>query len=81
MGLRRSRITKSDADKFLASLNGINVVLRDPISYDAVFTLAETHGLTFYDRSQSLILLFRGDGQKYPTSTVESAERRPAPRP
>lgn len=49
MGLRRGRITKTDAEGFLDSLDDLNIRLTDPVSYDAVFELAETNGLTVYD--------------------------------
>jgi predicted nucleic acid-binding protein len=49
MGLRRSRISKADAEGFLASLADLNIQLADPVSYDAVFKLAEFNGLTVYD--------------------------------
>ena len=49
MGLRRGRITKRDSEQFLLSLNDLNVRLREPVSYDEVFKLAERHGLTVYD--------------------------------
>jgi predicted nucleic acid-binding protein len=49
MGLRRGRISKADAEGFLDSLADLNIHLTDPVSYDAVFKLAETNGLTVYD--------------------------------
>jgi predicted nucleic acid-binding protein len=49
MGLRRGRIARSDAEEFLDSLADLNIHLVDPISYDAVFKLAELNGLTVYD--------------------------------
>ena len=49
MGLRRGRISRSDAEAFLESLADLNIHLADPVSYDAVFKLAETNGLTVYD--------------------------------
>ena len=48
-GVRRKRITKSDADEFLKSIPDLRIRLTDPRSYDAVFALAEQHGLTVYD--------------------------------
>ena len=48
-GLRRGRISKTDAEGFLDSLDDLNIRLTDPISYDAVFALAEANGLTVYD--------------------------------
>ena len=49
MGLRRGRISKPDSEQFLVSLNELNVRLREPASYDEVFSLAQEHGLTVYD--------------------------------
>jgi len=49
MGLRRGRISQSDSEQFLVSLNELNVRLSDPLSYDDVFSLAQEHGLTVYD--------------------------------
>jgi predicted nucleic acid-binding protein len=49
MGLRRGRISKADAEIFLNSLADLNIHLVDPVSYDAVFRLAEINGLTVYD--------------------------------
>jgi predicted nucleic acid-binding protein len=49
MGLRRGRIVRSDAEDFLNSLADLNIHLADPISYDAVFKLAELYSLTVYD--------------------------------
>ena len=49
MGLRRGRISRADADTFLASLRSLNIQHTDPISYDAVFRLAEANRLTVYD--------------------------------
>ncbi|MGA2598801.1 MAG: type II toxin-antitoxin system VapC family toxin [Bryobacteraceae bacterium] len=49
MGLRRKRITKVDAENFLNSLDGLEIRLADPVSYDAVFELAQLNRLTVYD--------------------------------
>ena len=49
MGVRRGRITKTDGEQFLTSLNELNVQLSEPASYDEVFFIAERHGLTVYD--------------------------------
>ncbi len=49
MGLRRKRITKTDAEEFLDSLKALPIRLTDPVSYDDVFRLADRHGLTVYD--------------------------------
>jgi predicted nucleic acid-binding protein len=48
-GLRRGRIGKPDSVQFFVSLNELNVRLREPASYDDVFSLAQEHGLTVYD--------------------------------
>jgi predicted nucleic acid-binding protein len=48
-GIRRGRVTRVDAEAFLDSLRGLRIHLVDPVSYDAVFKLAETNGLTVYD--------------------------------
>jgi predicted nucleic acid-binding protein len=49
MGMKRGRITKTDAEAFLVSLQDLPIHLTDPLSYDHVFALAERHGLTVYD--------------------------------
>jgi predicted nucleic acid-binding protein len=49
MGLRRGRISGADAEGFLASLTDLNIHLADPVSYGAIFKLAELNGLTVYD--------------------------------
>ncbi len=49
MGFRRGRITKPDSEEFLFSLNLLNIRLVEPVSYDAVFYLAQLHRLTVYD--------------------------------
>jgi predicted nucleic acid-binding protein len=48
-GLRRGRISKADAQEFLNSLGDLNIHLTDPLSYGAVFEIAERHSLTVYD--------------------------------
>jgi predicted nucleic acid-binding protein len=60
MGLRRSRISRADADGFLASLADLNIQLADPVSYDAVFKLAEFNGLTVYDAAYLDLALREG---------------------
>ena len=49
MGLRRSRISEADATAFLDSLADLHIHLVQPVSYDAVFRLAQISGLTVYD--------------------------------
>ena len=53
MGPRRGRISKADAEGFLASWADLNIHLTDPVSYDAIFKLAELSGLTVYDAAMS----------------------------
>ena len=48
MGMKRGRITKDDARKLLVFLNDLDVQLFDPPSHDAVFSVADRHGLSFY---------------------------------
>ena len=48
-GVRRKRITQTDADSFLESIRHLRITLADPISYDDVFALAGRYGLTVYD--------------------------------
>ena len=61
-GLRRGRISRVDAQRFLDSLIDLNIHLADPVSYDAIFKLAELHGLTVYDAAY-LDLAIRGGSQ------------------
>ena len=49
MGMRRKRITKTDAEEFFQSLPYLRIRLTDPVSYDVVFGLADRFGLTVYD--------------------------------
>jgi predicted nucleic acid-binding protein len=49
MGLKRGRITKEGVQKLLLFLNELNVQLVNPVSYDALFHLAEVPRLTLYD--------------------------------
>jgi len=49
MGLRRKRISQSDAEYFFDSIKGLPIRLTDPLSNDGVFALADRHGLTVYD--------------------------------
>ena len=60
MGVRRGRIPRAHADRFLASLSRMRVGLTDPHSYDAVFALAELHGLTIYDAAYLDLALREG---------------------
>jgi predicted nucleic acid-binding protein len=49
MAIRRGRISRSDGEQFLLSLNDFRVRLSEPGSYDALFSLALANGLTVYD--------------------------------
>jgi predicted nucleic acid-binding protein len=49
MGVRRRRITPTEAADFLEALRSLPIRLSDPVSYDAVFDLAQTNSLTVYD--------------------------------
>ena|SRR5437016_1058837 len=60
MGLRRGRVTKTDAEDFLSSLQGLPISLTDPVSYDGVFTLADLYGLTVYDAAYLDLALREG---------------------
>lgn len=60
MGLKRKRITKDGVQKLLVFLNDLAVELSEPSSHDAVFSLAETHGLTFYDAAYLDLALREG---------------------
>jgi predicted nucleic acid-binding protein len=59
-GVRRGRIPRTHAERFLASLSGLRVGLTDPHSYDAVFALVDRHGLTFYDAAYLDLALREG---------------------
>jgi predicted nucleic acid-binding protein len=60
MGMRRVRITKEASQKLLVFLNDLDVQLSDSPSYDAVFSLAERHGLTIYDAAYLDLALREG---------------------
>jgi predicted nucleic acid-binding protein len=60
MGLRRGRISKPDAELFIASLNDLNVRLNEPSSYDGVFRPADQHGLTVYDAAYLDLAMHEG---------------------
>jgi len=74
MGLRRGRIRRSHADRFLASLSGMRVRLTDPFSYDAVFELADRHGLTVYDTAYLELAIREG----LPLASLDGALRNAA---
>lgn len=48
-GFRRKRITRADALEFLESIEALPIRLTDPVSFEAVFRLADRNGLTVYD--------------------------------
>jgi predicted nucleic acid-binding protein len=60
IGVRRGRITKDASQKLLVFLNDLDVQLSDSPSYDAVFSLAERHGLTIYDAAYLDLALREG---------------------
>src|SRR6185436_592451 len=60
LGVRRGRISKADAERFLDSLEDLSIHLTDPVSYDGVFELAERHGLTVYDAAYLDLALREG---------------------
>ena len=60
MGMRRQRITPADAQEFLESIKGLPIRLRDPVSYDGVFNLANRYGLTVYDAAYLDLALREG---------------------
>lgn len=69
MGLRRRRLSTSDAQQFLESLQELPVHLTDPASYDSVFDLAREFELTVYDAAY-LDLAIR---EKLPLSSLDKA--------
>ena len=60
MGVRRKRITPAEAKEFLAALVSLPIRLGDPPSYDAVFELARSNGLTVYDAAYLEVALREG---------------------
>lgn len=69
MGVRRKRITAAEAKQFLESLVCLPIRLSDPPSYDAVFDLARSNGLTVYDAAY-LELALR---ERLPLATLDAA--------
>ena len=49
LGVRRGRVTRTDARVFLESLHELRIRLADPVSYDRIYDVADRHGLTIYD--------------------------------
>jgi predicted nucleic acid-binding protein len=76
MGLRRRRITKTDAQDFLDSIKALPIRLTDPLSYDRVFELAESHGLTVYDAAYLDLAMREG----LPLASLDAALLRAAGR-
>lgn len=74
MGLRRKRISPKHAQDFLDTLDALPIRLTDPPSYDAVFQLAERHGLTVYDAAY-LELAVR---ERLPLASLDDALNRAA---
>lgn len=60
MGMRRNRIGSVDAQQFIESINVLPIRLVDPVSYDALFSLAEHHKLTVYDAAYLDLALREG---------------------
>jgi len=69
MGVRRKRITSTEAKEFLESVRSLPIRLGDHSSYDAVFDLAQTHGLTVYDAAY-LELALR---ERLPVASLDAA--------
>lgn len=69
MGLRRKRIDQTHADEFLGTLRCFPIRLREPASFDFVFSLANRHGLTVYDAAY-LELALR---ERLPLASLDNA--------
>jgi predicted nucleic acid-binding protein len=76
MGLRRKRITTTEADSFLNSFQNLLIHLEDPESCNALFQLADSHSLTVYDAAY-LDLAIR---KHLPLATLDTALIREAGR-
>jgi len=74
MGVRRKRITPAEATDFLESLRSLPIRLSDPVSYDAVFDLAQANGLTVYDAAYLDLALREG----LPLASLDDALRKAA---
>jgi len=74
MGVRRRRITLTEAADFLESIRSLPIRLSDPVSYDAVFDLAQNNSLTVYDAAY-LELALR---EKLPLASLDEALRKAA---
>jgi predicted nucleic acid-binding protein len=69
MGLRRKRITKTEAETFLNPAQSLPIRLEDPESYDTLFQLADRHGLTVYDAAYLDMAIRKG----LPLATLDTA--------
>ena len=76
MGVRRKRINRTEAADFLESLRSLPIRLSDPASYDAVFDVAQSNGLTVYDAAY-LELALR---EALPLASLDDALRNAAAR-
>jgi len=74
MGVRRKRITMADAQEFLTLLKALPIRLRDPQSYDEIFTLAGLQSLTVYDAPYLDLALREG----LPLASLDKAMRNAA---
>lgn len=74
MGVKRGRITKDASQKLLIFLSDLDVQLLDPPSHDAIFSLADRHGLTVYDAAY-LDLALR---ENLPLASLDQALRKAA---
>src|SRR4051794_29408202 len=74
MGVRRKRIDSVDAQAFLQSIESLPIRLTDPVSYRAVYSLADSYGLTVYDAAYLDLALREG----LPLATLDNALGRAA---
>jgi predicted nucleic acid-binding protein len=74
MGVRRGRIARAHAEKFLLSLSDLRVRFRDPLSYDGVFGLADRTGLTVYDAAYLDVAM----RESAPLASLDNALRKAA---
>ena|SRR5579859_2654601 len=81
MGLRRGRISEVDANAFLDSLADLNIHLVHPVSYDAVFRLAQISGLTVYDAAYLDLAMREGSRLASLDDAFTSNRRKPRAHP
>jgi predicted nucleic acid-binding protein len=74
MGVKRQRITKDSGQKLLVFLNALNVQLLNPPSYDIVYGLADSNGLTIYDAEYLDLAI----GENVPMASLDKALRNAA---